>query len=62
MINYIGNYDHNTFGGVIYDSDFDTSHAGTRDIAGRIISAWRFDRNCQKNMKDKRTKENIQNA
>ena len=62
MTNYIGNYDHNTFGGVLYDSDFDMSYVGTRNIAGRIMSAWRFDKNCQKNIKDRKTKENIQDA
>lgn len=58
MTNYIGNYDHNTYGGKIYSSDFDMSYVGTRNIAGRIMSDWRFDRNCQKYMKDKKTKEN----
>ena len=62
MINYIGNYDHNTFGGNIYESDFDMSYVGTRNIAGRIRSDWKFDRYCQKNMNDKKIKENIQDA
>ena len=62
MTNYIGNYDHNTFGGNIYESDFDTSYVGTRNIAGRIISAWKFDSDCRKNIKDKKTKEDTQNA
>lgn len=62
MTNYIGNYDHNTFGGNIYESDFDISYVGTRNIAGRIMSDWKFDRGCQENIKGRKTKENIQDA
>lgn len=63
MTNYIGNYDHhNTFGGNIYASDFDMSYVGTRNIAGRIMSDWKFDRDCQENIKGRKTKENIQDA
>lgn len=50
---------HSHFGGTIRLSDFDTCHSGSRDIANRIISDWRFDEQCKKNEKarDKRMKE-----
>lgn len=41
---------HNTFGGVIYSSDFSTDHDGTRDVADRICKDWRFDEQCKRNM------------
>ena len=62
MTNYTGNYDHSTYGGKIYSSDFDMNYVGTRNIAGRIISDWIFDRDCQENIKGRKTKENIQDA
>lgn len=62
MTNYIGNYDHSTYGGKIYNSDFDMNYVGTRNIASRIMSDWKFDRDCQENIKGRKTKENIQDA
>lgn len=62
MTNYIGNYDHSTYGGKIYSSDFDMNYVGTRNIAGRIISDWKFDSDYRKNIKDKKTKEDTQNV
>lgn len=51
-----GNYkvDHTTFGGIICLSDFDTNHRGKNNsngssIAKRIISDWKFDRQCKTN-------------
>lgn len=48
------------FGGIIRLSDFDTCHSGSRDIANRIASDWRFNEQCRKNgeVRDKRIKEN----
>lgn len=34
---------HNTFGGLIYPSDFYTGYPGTRNIAQRIVDDWIFD-------------------
>ncbi|MCI8993040.1 MAG: hypothetical protein HFG80_10055 [Eubacterium sp.] len=39
----------NTFGGLIYLSDFTAEYGGTRHIASRILSDWEFDRQCRKN-------------
>ena len=33
--------DHSTFGGVILASDYDTGHSGSRNMAERIVSAWK---------------------
>ena len=46
-----GNYkpDHSTFGGVIYNYDFD-GYVSMRDMAERIISDWKFDERCRKNV------------
>lgn len=50
---------HGTFGGIIYLSDFDTNHYGSRNMAKRIASDWRFDANCKKSelAREKRMKE-----
>ena len=44
-----GNYkpDYSTFGGVIYNYDFD-GYVSMRDMAERIISDWKFDEDCRK--------------
>lgn len=48
-----------TFGGVIFPSDFCTDYEGTRNIAGRIMSDWKFDAQCKKNRENnKRMKPN----
>lgn len=41
--------DHSTFGGLIYESDFNTEYCNG-NIASRILSDWRFDEQCRKNM------------
>lgn len=40
----------NRFGGYIYPSDFVTDYDGSRNIADRIFSDWRFDESCRKNI------------
>lgn len=40
----------NTYGGNIYPSDFCTDYEGTRNIASRIMSGWKFDEQCRKNL------------
>ncbi len=49
--------DHNTFGGIINFSDFDTNYCGKvqkeSSIARRIASDWRFDRQCETNIKSR---------
>lgn len=41
-----------TYGGNICQSDFCTDYEGTRNIADKIASAWRFDRSCNMQMKN----------
>lgn len=53
MTNHIGNYDHNTFGGEIYETDFYTSYPMTHNMASRILSDWSFDKSCKKNILDR---------
>ena len=54
-----GTETHNTFGGNICASDFCTDYEGTRNIAERIASDWRFDEQCKKNYKQReRMKKN----
>lgn len=54
-----GNYsvDHTTFGGVIYESDFETDYRGKdqkeSSIARRIEADKRFDMQCMKNRNQK---------
>ena len=45
--------DHNTFGGTLYDSDFDTTYSGTHNIASRIAADMKFDQMCKKNYQTK---------
>lgn len=40
----------NTYGGNICFSDFCTNHNGTRNIAERIMTDLKFDRQCAKNI------------
>ena len=57
-----GNYSvyHTTFGGVIYESDFETDYRGKdqkeSSIARRIESDRRFDKQCMKNRNQKEKK------
>lgn len=43
-----------TFGGLVYLSDFNTESCfpkkGGSSVAGRILSDWRFDEICRKNL------------
>lgn len=41
--------DQKTYGGIICLSDFCTDYKGTRNIASRIISDWKFDAQCMRN-------------
>lgn len=56
-----GFYDtkHNTFGGTIYLSDFDTDHCGSRNIASRIVSDWGFDQQCKQNARNRDNNKNF---
>lgn len=54
-----GNYkvDHETFGGIIYSSDFNTDNRGHNNINGstiaqRIMSDRNFDQQCRKNREE----------
>lgn len=54
-------YQSNTFGGIIYESDFDTEYRvqeanGSSFIASRIASSWKFDQQCLRNseLRDKK--------
>lgn len=55
--------DHTTFGGIIYPSDFNTDYRGKDNtngsfIAQRIISDWKFDKQCKTNReRDNRKKD-----
>lgn len=44
---------HSTFGGVIYDYDFDKPLT-VSNIAARIISDWNFDKQCRKNIENRK--------
>ena len=48
--------DHATFGGLIYQSDFNTDYSGNStngsSIAAKIASDWRFDESCKKKTND----------
>lgn len=52
--NYTTNDKHNTYGGLIYASDFDTEHYYSHNIASRIVEDWIFDRNCRKKILKKK--------
>lgn len=43
----------NTYGGKICFSDFRTDYTDTRNIAERIMSDLKFDRQCAKNIADR---------
>ena len=49
--------DHNTFGGTLYDSDFDTTYSETHNIASRIAADMKFDKMCKKNYEAKLRKK-----
>ncbi len=52
------NVDPSTFGGIIYNGDYDTYHS-LSDIAGRIIADLNFDKKCKNNIKNKYKKGHI---
>ncbi len=41
----------NIYGGNIYITDFNTSYDGTKKIASRIETDFKFDKQCMKNIK-----------
>ena len=48
---------HTTFGGLIYQSDFNTDYSGNTNangsvVASKIASDWRFDESCKKKTND----------
>ncbi len=50
--------DHSTFGGIIYQSDFETDYRGKDNnngssIAQRIVSDFTFDEQCRKNTENR---------
>ena len=61
MTNYYttGNYkpDYSTCDSVIYNYDFD-GYVSMSDMAERIISDWKFDEKCKKNMENRNRNKN----
>lgn len=58
-----GNYkpDYSTFGGIINFSDFCTDHnrsEKSKSMAERIISDWKFDKQCKKNIENRDRNKN----
>lgn len=51
--------DHSTFGGKLYDYDFDTNYQFSKNLAERIASDWKFDKDCKRlgEMRDKKNAE-----
>lgn len=63
MTDYFSRNNHNTFGGNIYDSDFNTDCPTTlSSIAARIASDCRFDQQCKRNIKIVKRKVKKENA
>lgn len=58
--------DHSTFGGEIYFTDFCTDYRGNNEkespIAKRIISDWKFDKACERNIKNRNMEVKKNNA
>lgn len=52
------NYRHETFGGYIFSSDFETEFHGKdkkhSTIADRICADWNFDKRCMKNIESRK--------
>lgn len=40
----------NTYGGIIYQTDFCTDYEGNRNMADRIVKDWYFDSQCKRNI------------
>ena len=57
-----GNYkpDHSTCGSAIYNYDFE-GYVSMSDMAERIISDWKFDEQCKKNMENRNRNKNYKN-
>ena len=58
-----GNYkpDHSTFGGIINFSDFCTDQnrsEKSKSLAERIVSDWKFDEHCRKNIENRDRNKN----
>lgn len=53
---------HNTYGGLILQSDYCTDYEGTKNIASRIASDLRFDQQCRKNAENRDRERNMKNA
>lgn len=53
------NVDHSTFGMNIYKGDFDGWHSMS-DIADRIISDWKFDKQCKRNAENRARSKQFQ--
>lgn len=51
--------DHTTFGGYIHSYDFDTSYQFSKNLAERIASDWKFDKDC-KRLWEMRNKKNAE--
>ena len=52
---------HSTFGGIINFSDFCTDHnrsEKSKSMAERIISDWKFDKQCKKNIENRDRNKN----
>ena len=47
--------DYSTFSGIISNYDFD-GHPTIKDIASRILSDWKFDEMCKKNIENRNRK------
>ena len=50
----------NTYGGIIFQSDFSTSYEGTRNIAERIAKDLKFDKQCKENREINRKVNGVQ--
>ena len=51
---------HSTCGSQIYNYDFD-GYVSISDMAERIISDWKFDEQCKKNMENRNRNKNYKN-
>ena len=59
MKNYLsGEADYTTFGGHVYNYDYD-NYMSMSDIASRIILDWKFDEKCRKLAINKTTKKGL---
>ena len=44
--------DHSTFGGILYNFDYDGCHT-LKSMSDRIIADWKFDEKCRKNAENR---------